>query len=164
MPIPVADLCEPARTAGRSAMPGPRSRTTTTKLCGGGSPRQAELDVAAARVFIGVAGDLRDRGGDARLVLRVEADQFGQPARPAADQHDVRLGGDRDPQQAGVHGATLRRGSHRDHRGVVAAAPVVAQQHAGDQRGMLAGEPGIGGRDPSGWSARRSAGSPADRR
>ena len=66
---------------------------------------QAELDVAAARIFIGVAGDLRDRGGDPRLVLRVEPDQFGQPAGAAADRDDVRLGSDHDPQQAGIHGA-----------------------------------------------------------
>ena len=66
---------------------------------------QAELDLAAARVLVGVAGDLRDRGGDPRLVLRVEADQLGQPAGAAADRDDVRLGSDHDPQQAGIHGA-----------------------------------------------------------
>ena len=68
-------------------------------------PGQAELDGAAARILIGVAGDLRDRGGDPRLVLRVEADQFGKPAGAAANRDDVRLGSDRDPQQAGIHGA-----------------------------------------------------------
>ena len=38
---------------------------------------------------------------------------------------------------------------HRDHRGIVAAAPVIAQQHAGDQRRVLRGEPGIGGEVPA---------------
>ena len=81
-------------------MPGPRSRTTITKLCGGGSPVSRNSIWPPPRVLEGVAGDLRDRGGDARLVLRVEAEQFGELARAAAGQHDVRLGGDHDPQQA----------------------------------------------------------------
>ncbi len=78
-----------------------------------------------------------------------------------AHQHDVRFRRDRDQQQARVHAAPAAR-PHRDHRGVVAAAAVVAQQHAGDQAGMLAGQPGIARRDPSAPEARPNAGSAAD--
>ena len=52
--------------------------------------------MAATAMLVGIARYFRNCGGDARLILRVEADQFGKASRPTANQHDVRLGGDRD--------------------------------------------------------------------
>ena len=105
--MPVADLCEPFSTAGRSAMPGPRSLTMITKLCGTAVAGEAEFDLAAAGVFKSIAGDFRHRGGDPGLILAFESDQFRQPPRALADQNDVGLGADHDQEQARIHAATL---------------------------------------------------------
>ena len=43
-------------------------------------------------------------------------------------------------EKAGIH----RRGSHRDDRGIVAAPPMVAEDHAGDERWMACRKAGIG--------------------
>ena len=56
-------------SACRSSIPGPRSRTRISEARGRLGVDQ-ELDPAAAGVLEGVAGDLRDGGGDPRLVLR----------------------------------------------------------------------------------------------
>ena len=86
-------------------MPGPRSRDHDDEALCRCLPGQAELDRAAARILIGVAGDLRDRGGDAGLVLRVEAEQFGKPAGAAAHQDDVGLAQRSRSAAGGIHGA-----------------------------------------------------------
>ena len=75
-------------------MPGPRSVTRTSELRIGRRPR-AELSPAAAGVLEGVARDLGDRGGDAGLILGVEASRRGDLARALAREHDVLLGSDR---------------------------------------------------------------------
>ena len=110
---------------------------------------QPEFDLTAAGIFERIAHDLRHRGCDPRLVLPVEADEFRQPPRPLARHNDVCLGGDHDLQQARVHLASLGRWPHRDNGGIVATAPVVAQQYASHQRWMLHGEAWIGGDIPA---------------
>ena len=59
-----------------------------------------ELDLAAAGVAEGVARDLGHRGRDARLVLRLEAEQRGELARALARDHDVLLVADGDGDEA----------------------------------------------------------------
>ena len=88
MPMPSA------RRSGRRASPAgrrcpARGRSTRTSSAAGASGWK-ELDLAAAGVLEGVAGDLGDRGGDARLVLaskpsrrRPGAPAGGRAPRPA---------------------------------------------------------------------------------
>src|ERR1700688_2447481 len=64
---------------------------------------EAKFDLSAAGVFERIAREFRNRRGDPRLVLRIEADQLRQSSRPLADQDDVRFRGDRDQQEAWVH-------------------------------------------------------------
>jgi len=54
-----------------------------------------EFGAAAAGVAVGVAGELGDRGGDAGLVLRHEAEQLGDAARALAHRDHVALALDR---------------------------------------------------------------------
>ena len=51
----------------------------------------AILDPAASGVSIGVACDFADCGRDPHLVLRAEAERFGEPPRPLAHCNDVVL-------------------------------------------------------------------------
>ena len=62
-----------------------------------------EVHAPAAGVAVGVARDLRDRGGDARLVLRVEAEALGDLSRALARGDDVMLVFDGDGQHRAVH-------------------------------------------------------------
>ena len=157
--MPVADLCEPLSTAGRSAMPGPRSLTMMTNDCGARIAGQTEFDLPAAGVFEGVAGDFRHRGGDAGLILTFEADQLRQPARALADQDDVGLGADRDQEQARVHArnstASVRmattEASSRPRRQSRSSTPAISD-------GCWVAEAGIGGEVPSRASGHRNAG------
>src|SRR5581483_10044609 len=66
-----------------------------------------ELDAPAAGVAEGIARDLGHRGGDARLILSIEAEQLGQPARALAADHDIALLLDADPGQRNAHAASL---------------------------------------------------------
>ena len=63
-----------------------------------------ELDPAAARVLEGVAGDLRDRRGDPRLVERGEAQQAGDLAGALPRQDDVGFQADLQGQEGHAHG------------------------------------------------------------
>ena len=72
-----------------------------------------ELDLAAARVLERVAGDLGDRGGDARLVLALEAEARRDLARPLARRHDVLLVAD---PKSEMSGRLMRRRSRRAPR------------------------------------------------
>jgi hypothetical protein len=76
---------------------------------------EPELDLAAAGIFEGIAGDFRNRGGNPRLILPLESDQFGQTPGPLADQDDVRFCADRNQEEALFHAAILKHGPHRDH-------------------------------------------------
>src|SRR6185295_16697026 len=62
-----------------------------------------ELDLSAARIAEGVARDLGHRGGDAHLVLRVEADQRRDLSRPLPRAHDVVLVAQGDGHDADGH-------------------------------------------------------------
>jgi len=68
---------------------------------------ERELDLAAAGVAVGVAHDLGHRGGDARLVLRLEAEQGGYLACALARRHHVLLVVHGDRHEARAHAATL---------------------------------------------------------
>ena len=61
-------------------MPGPSSITSISSR----SARTRIAHLAAARVAVGVAGELGDRGGDPRLLEPVEAEQLGDVARALA--------------------------------------------------------------------------------
>jgi hypothetical protein len=52
-------------------------------------PFQRKLHLAATGVAVRIAGDLGNGGGDARLVLAVEAEQVGNLAAPLARDDDV---------------------------------------------------------------------------
>ena len=85
--MPVVERYCPLSTCATSAMPGPLSLTRTTQQLRRALAFERELDLAAAGVAEGVARDLRNGGGDARLVLSVEAEQPGDLARALA-RHD----------------------------------------------------------------------------
>jgi hypothetical protein len=51
----------------------------------------SELGSAAAGIFEGVSRKLGNGSGDACLILSLEAQELGKPARPLADEHDVGL-------------------------------------------------------------------------
>ena len=115
MPMPVADVgtrrgwpadrrC-PARCRAR------RSRSVCAAL-----RRQPEFDAAAAGIFERVARDLRDRGGDARLILRVEAEQLRDLPRPLAGQRRCRSRARSRRQQAHVHAPTCSTAASRPPR------------------------------------------------
>src|SRR5271165_295141 len=63
----------------------------------------SELGSATAGIFEGVSRKLGNGGGDARLVLPIEAQELGDPARSFADQHDVGLSFEGHEQKAGIH-------------------------------------------------------------
>ena len=54
-----------------------------------------EFGAAAAGIAEGVARNLGNGGGDAGLVLPLEAEQFGNTARALTHRDDVALGGNR---------------------------------------------------------------------
>ena len=51
----------------------------------------AELGAAASGIFEGITGELGNSGGDARLVLAIETQEFGEVAGSLADDDDVGL-------------------------------------------------------------------------
>src|SRR5215469_2527363 len=65
-----------------------------------------ELRPTAAGIFKGVTRQLGNSGGDARLVLLVEAQNLGEPAGSLADKHDVGLAFERDEEKTSVHDAS----------------------------------------------------------
>ena len=87
------------------------SVTRISEDAGAASLLTQELDLPAARVLEGVAGDLRDGGGDAGLVLGVEAEQAGDLPGALAGQDDVGLEADRDRQERQAH-ESPRRSRH----------------------------------------------------
>ena len=84
-------------------MPGPLSLMMISKTGAAASSLTAELGSAAAGIFERVARKLGNGGGDARLVLPIEAQELGDPARSFADEHDVGLSFEGHEQKAGVH-------------------------------------------------------------
>src|SRR5581483_10890839 len=52
-------------------------------------PVDAVLDAPAAGIRIGIAGDFRHRGGDPRLLGRIEAECAGDLPRPLPGRDDV---------------------------------------------------------------------------
>jgi hypothetical protein len=92
-----------------------------------------ELDFAAPGVAKRIARDFGDRGGDAHLVLPLEAEEPRDLARALARADDVLLVAQGDRHDADGHSADLPRCARR-HRGIVALAPVIPKQHRGDER------------------------------
>ena len=73
--------------------PGPRSRTRDHQR-GRRRASSSNVTLPPRGVLEGVAGDLRDRRRQPGLVLRVEAEQPRDLARPLAGEHDVVLASD----------------------------------------------------------------------
>jgi hypothetical protein len=84
-------------------MPGPESWTLITRSCGARSPSTPNSILPPGGIAERVAGDFRHRGGDARLVLRLEADQCGNLARALPGADHILLVADRDREQADRH-------------------------------------------------------------
>ena len=63
----------------------------------------SKLGSAAAGIFERVACQLGNGGGDARLILPIEAQELGDTARSFANEHDVWLSLESHEQKAGVH-------------------------------------------------------------
>ena len=126
-------------------MPGPSSVTSISSR----PPVAAKSTRPPPGVAMRVARELRDRRGDARLVLAVEAQQAGDVAgagpraRPRPDRCAARRGRSR-------RGSRARRlpAGHDDAR-VVAPALVVAQQQRGDDERVAADEAGVLGEVPA---------------
>ena len=157
MPRPARERLRPFRMASRSAMPGPLVADHDAEAA-------ARCDAASSanstspppRVGQGVARDLRDRGGDARLILPVEAEQLGDAARAAAAPPRRRLGLPVERACERACGSLSARSGHQ-HRGVVAAAREVAVQHRGHQHRMRAQQARDSGRATSSCRCRRNA-------
>ena len=86
-------------------MPGPESLTTISSRCGDSSSNN-EVDLAITGVAEGVAGDLRSGGGQADLVLVVEAKQCRKFAGALPCLHDVAFGARGDSENRFGHDAT----------------------------------------------------------
>jgi hypothetical protein len=71
-------------------------------------PFHAEEGAADLRIAEDVARDLRNRGGDARLVLVVEAEERRDLAGALAREHHVVLEADLEREEGHVHGETSR--------------------------------------------------------
>jgi hypothetical protein len=84
-------------------MPGPESLTRITSMSrrppSRGRGLHVEPHAPAARVLVGVARQLAHRRGDARLVLRVEAEGLGHLPRTLAREHHVLLVADLEREQ-----------------------------------------------------------------
>jgi hypothetical protein len=74
------------------------------RLRGSGIPNP-EFGAAAAGIFESIARKLGNSGGDARLVLSIEAQEFGKAACPFADEYDGGLALERNNEKPRVHDA-----------------------------------------------------------
>src|SRR5262249_47577374 len=99
---------------------------------------QPVFDAPAPAIVERVAHDLGDGGGDARLVLPVEARQLGDPARAAAHRDDVGLAFDRDGQETLPQPAPRATRMHASSR----SRRMRANRMAAISAGWLAESPG----------------------
>src|SRR5262249_45274376 len=54
-----------------------------------GAALEPELDPCRAALATGIAGDLGDGGGDARLIRCLKSKELGELTRPPAHPHDI---------------------------------------------------------------------------
>ena len=90
-PMPVCDSYRPSRIVDRFANPGAVVGHFDNEQLRRGAPFHRVLDSAAARVVESVAGNLGNRGRDAGLILRVEAQQPGDLPGALAGVHRIVL-------------------------------------------------------------------------
>ena len=142
--MPVGDGTRPSSTRRRVGDAGPVvADTRDEQRCGRRRASIDELDAAAAGVAEGVARDLRHRRRDARLVLRVEAEQRARSAaRAGAPATTSCVVAHRRASGAAVGSCGPPRSAGRP-RTVTSSRPrrEVAVEHAGDERrdGAIAG-------------------------
>ncbi len=103
-------------------MPGPLSQMRMAKRCGVVAGVEDEFGAAAARIAVGVARQLRHRGGDAGLVLSIESQQFGDAMRALTDRDDIALVLDRHGDDGPDFGAMRRHGLHHFATSTVASS------------------------------------------
>ena len=90
MPSPVDETYRPSRMSLSRAIPGPRSVTRATSSAAA-LAFTSELDAATTGILVRVAGDLRHRGREARLVLPIELELGRELTCALAGEHDVVL-------------------------------------------------------------------------